>query len=335
VAWALWSVLLGHLPAAAADKLDLVQLNNGDRITCEIKQLDRSLLAVSTDPMGSVTVHWGDVVGLTSPRFFELQLTSGRHLFGSLASGPAGQLMVSLNGVTTTLPLAEVIRLIPIGASFWSRVDGGVDAGFSFAQANLETRWTFNGEATYRSQRYQLKTTLSSELIASEDSERTLRNSLSLYGNRSFANLWYTAGWGQFQQNEELSLDLRSVGGAGVGRDLAHTTRRLWSLYGGLAYTHEQFKDEPADQSIEAAVGGQLEFFSPDNNDFRITNSVISYYNISGRARARIELQSAWRHEFFSDFYWSLNGFESFDGDPPADQKQNDFGVSITLGWKF
>ena len=62
---------------------------------------------------------------------------------------------------------------------------------------------------------------------------------------------------------------------------------------------------------------------------------MVSYFNITGRKRVRLELQSAWRHEFLKDFYWSLNGFESFDGDPPADRKTNDLGISFTLGWKF
>jgi hypothetical protein len=61
----------------------------------------------------------------------------------------------------------------------------------------------------------------------------------------------------------------------------------------------------------------------------------VSYFNLSGRQRVRLELQSAWRYEFLKDFYWSLNGFDSFDSDPPADRKTNDFGVSFSLGWKF
>jgi len=56
---------------------------------------------------------------------------------------------------------------------------------------------------------------------------------------------------------------------------------------------------------------------------------------VSGRSRARLEVQSAWRQEFLKDFYWSFNGFESFDGDPPENEKNNDFGVSLTLGWTF
>jgi len=58
----------------------------------------------------------------------------------------------------------------------------------------------------------------------------------------------------------------------------------------------------------------------------------VSFYSAG---RARIELQSAWRHEFLSDFYWSLNGVESFDSDPPDAQKKNDYSLSVSLGWKF
>lgn len=323
-------------PAAAADKVDVIQLKNGDRLTCEIKKLEQSVLSISTDPLGSASVHWGEVVGMTSPRAFDVQLASGEHYYGTLAAAPPGQMtLISPTASPTTLAMADVIRMAPIGARVWSRIDGSFDAGFSFAQANLETHYTLNGTATYRSPRYQLTGTLASQLTTSEDADRLSRNSVGLTGSRSFGNHWYTVGWASAQQNEELSLELRLVGGGGIGRDFAHTSRRLWSGYVGLAYTHERFADEPVDQSLEAALGGQFNFFTPGNEDFKITNSVVSYYNISGRSRMRVELQSAWRHEFLKDFFWSVNGFDSFDSDPPDERKRNDSGVSITLGWKF
>jgi hypothetical protein len=46
-------------------------------------------------------------------------------------------------------------------------------------------------------------------------------------------------------------------------------------------------------------------------------------------------LQSSWSQEFLSDFYWSVNGFDSYDSTPPDENKSNDFGVSFTIGWKF
>jgi hypothetical protein len=337
-AWALavGLALLFAQPIVAADKVDVIRLKNGDRVTCEIKRLDRSVLSISTDPLGKASVHWGEVADLASPRMFDVQVRSGEHHFGSLQASAPGWMVLGLaGGGTTTLTLDDVIRLAPIGSSIWSRIDGSVDAGFSFAQANLETHWSLNGTATYRSLQYQLTATMASQLTTREGDDPLSRHDVGLSGSRSLANHWYTIAWGQLQRNQELSLDLRTLAGAGFGRDLVHTSRRLWSTYAGVAYTHEQFSGEPAGQSAEAAVGGQLDFFTPGNEDFKITNSIRSYFNLGGRKRVRVEAQSAWRHEFLKDFYWSLNGFDSFDGDPPADQKTNDFGVSVTLGWKF
>jgi len=323
--------------AGAAPKTDTVLLRNGDRVTCEIKRLQQARLSVKTDPLGSVSVHWGEVLGVTSPRVFEVTLASGDRYYGGLGwSGVAGDLVLTVGGgPVTTLKLADVTSLVPIGSSFWKRIDGNMDLGFSFAQANLETHWTVNAGATYRSSRYQLSSSVASQLTSREDADRTSRNTVSLNGSRLFTNQWLFTVIGQLQQNEELQLDLRTVGGGGAGKVMSRTNHRMIALYSGLVYTREQFVGEPVGNAAEIAAGGQLDFFSPHNDDFSFTNSVVSYYSLSAAGRVRIEAQSAWRHEFLKDFYWSLNGVESFDSQPPDTQKRNDFSLSLSMGWKF
>lgn len=323
-------------PAAAADKVDVVHLKNGDRITCEIKNLDKGLLEVSTDPAGKLSIHWGDVASLESPREFEVEEESGTRSYGSLPASPAESMIVSFkDGSTATLPMIQVIRLTPIGASIWSRMDGSVDSGFSFTQANVETHMTLNATAKYRGPQNQLAATLSSQLTTREDTDRQLRNTLSLTGLRFRSNRWFRMAFAQFQQNDELSLELRTVAGGGLGRDIVQTNHRQWSTFAGVVYTREQFVGEEPDNSAEAAVGGTLDFFTPGHENFDFTNSLVSYTNITGNKRLRLELQSAWSQEFLSDFYWSFNGFDSYDSSPPDENKTNDFGVSFTVGWKF
>src|SRR5215471_12385225 len=166
-------IVLGFgLPALAADKVDVVTLRNGDRITCDIKKLDRSVLTISTDPLGTVTVHWGDIATLASPRQFDLQLASGEHYLGALTAAAPGQIDIALDtGGSLSFSMRDIVRLAPIGASMWSRMDGGIDAGFSFTQADLETHWTLNGSATYRSPRYLLSANLSSQVTIREDAD--------------------------------------------------------------------------------------------------------------------------------------------------------------------
>ena len=332
------ALLLGPFAAAAsaAPKTDLVHLRNGDRITCEIKKLERAELTLSTDAMETVSVHWAEVVDLVSRRQFEVELSSGMILYGSLVTAPPGQAtLVAADGTTRQLALADVIRITPMGSSFWARMDGNIDLGFSFTQAELETRWTLNSSTTYRSPRYRFKGSLSSQLTLREDAERLSRNTLTLSANRLVGERWFTIGMGQLQQNDELSLLLRALGGAGFGRDFSQTNSRQVSGFAGVVVNREHFSGGSPDVSTEAVVGANLDFFSPSSNDFTFSNAIVSYYNLGGRGRVRLELQSAIRKEFLSDFYWSVNGFESFDGAPPENQKGNDAGISIALGWSF
>jgi hypothetical protein len=336
VVWLVCLLIVVLCGDARGQKVDVIRLRNGDRITCEVSELSHGTLAVSTDPFGKVSVYWGQIENIESPRAFDLQLASGERYFGALAAAAPNQLTIALGGgLSVTVALVDVVQLAPIGRSFWRRVDGSLDVGFSFAQANLETRGTANGSMRYRSRRYQLRAGFSSQVITREDAEREYRTDLNLSAGRDLWNHWYALTWGAFQQNDELSLNLRLVGGLGIGHELVHTNRRLWAIYAGPAFTREHYAVEPVEQSIEAAVGGQLDFFTSGSDDLNFTNRLISYVHLGGRRRVRLEWDSAWRHEFLEDFYWSFNGFENFDSDPPDDQKQNDVGVSFSIGWKF
>jgi uncharacterized protein DUF481 len=320
--------------ADAAPKVDVVQLRNGNRLSCEIKKLQQGSLTIDTDALEKVSVHWDEVVGVESPREFEITLESGRRLYGALAQSTAGgDLVVPGLAGPTVVKLTEVTSLVPIGSSLWSRIDGNVDVGFDFAQANLETHWTFNGSASYRSRRYRMASSISSQLTARQDADRTSRNTVSLSASRRFDSRWFLTVLGQLQQNQELELELRTVGGGGLGRVLSQSNRRFIAAYSGVVYTRERFVEQPIANTAELALGGQVDFFTSGKEDFTLTNSITSFYGAGGRVR--VEVQSAWRHEFLKDFYWSLNGVESFDSDPPDSQKKNDASVSLAIGWKF
>jgi hypothetical protein len=108
--------------SAWAQKVDVVRLKNGDRLTCEITSLNRSMLSISTDPLGNVAIHWGQVDGLESPRPFTVQLASGERYFGPLIASSSGNVIINLGaGSSVTLALADVVQLMPILASVLRR----------------------------------------------------------------------------------------------------------------------------------------------------------------------------------------------------------------------
>lgn len=326
----------GAVPADAGPKVDVVVLDNGDRLTCEIKQLERGRLTMSTDALDTVRVYSGRIREIVSPRLFEVEREDGTVHYGALAALPPGGVRVEVSpGAGVDLQFHEIVRITPIEASVWQRMDGHVDLGFSFAKADLETRYTLNADAEYKSRRYQANAILASQITSREDAERLARNQLTLAGNRRVGPHWSGSAFMQFQNNEELSIDLRTVAGAGVTRYVAQSNRTNLTVFGGLAYTREQFTGTPVANRAEVVVGADWDWFTVRNDHVDLSTQVFSFYGVTGGSRARLEIQSAARFEFLKDFYFSINGYGSFDSHPPAGRANSDVGMSLALGWSF
>ena len=73
-------------------------LDNGNRITCEIKLLDRGRLKIGTHALDTVTVYWERVVAVASPRLFEVEVESGSRDFGALEELAPGRVRVAPPG---------------------------------------------------------------------------------------------------------------------------------------------------------------------------------------------------------------------------------------------
>ncbi len=83
----LCSLLLLVAPLFARDKSDVIVMNNGDRLTCEIKGLDSGVLYVSLDYiLGTSSVQWSKVHHLESRQLFIVKTESGSVYTGSLST---------------------------------------------------------------------------------------------------------------------------------------------------------------------------------------------------------------------------------------------------------
>ena len=156
-----------------------------------------------------------------------------------------------------------------------------------------------------------------------------------LQSQRFLRPRWSAIGFMQLQQNEELSLNLRAVLGGGVHRILSQSNQTVLSAVGGIAYTREEYVGED-DQSVAEAVGEVTwQWFTFDGRSTSLDVSAISFYALRGDSRVRLEFKASFKSDIVGDLYWSVNTFESYNSAPPAGEKNNDFGVSASVGWSF
>ena len=325
-------------PAFARPKTDVVVLDNGNRITCEIKKLQRGKLSVSTDASGTISLKWSHVVGLQSTFLYQIELQSGERYIGRFDVPPEiGKIAVVGGKDQEVVDVFRVVEMVPIEATIWSRMKGSVDAGYDFSQANSATTWSASATLGHRTPRLETDLSFSSNIKEQTGAENINRQDLKLQVNRYFENRWFAAVLGQGEKNESQDLDFRGLVGGGVGRKVVQTNRSNVTLLGGAAFSREKYQDlADYDSNAELVAALGLETFRFDNPELDLSAGFAVLPNLLTKGRYRLQVNGKARIEIFHDLYWSLTVYESFDSDPPSESsRRNDFGITTSIGWSF
>jgi hypothetical protein len=325
-------------PAWSRPKTDVVVLENGDRVTCEIKKLQRGKLTVKTDASGTITLKWSRIVGLQTTYHFQIELDSGERHIGRFDLPPEfGKISVANGQEQEVVDLFRVVSMIPIEATFWSRIKGSVDAGYDFTQASTATTWSAAAELTHRTPNWETQLAFDSSIKEQEGAESVNRQNLTGQVNHFFENRWFAALVTQAEKSASQGLDLRGLIGGGIGRKVLQTNRSNIALIAGAAYSREKFEDNPDFVSnVEAVASIGLETFRFDSPELDISGSVVVLPNLKTWGRYRLQANGKAKIEIVRNLYWSLSVYETFDSDPPSEtSRRNDFGINTSIGWSF
>jgi hypothetical protein len=320
-------------PCAAA-RSDVVVMKNGNRITCEIKNLQFGYLEVETDSLGTLSIVWLDVASVTSVNHFVIQTAAGDRFVGELISPAPGKMQVGGPGIE--LDLASVVEIRSDRAKVWQRIDGSLEIGFNLARANQQRQWALNGDAQYSGQEWFHLGSLSSSYTAQQDVKSTSRNYLSIQSGRMLQRRWFYGGVVEVQQDEELGLELRIGLGGGVGRRLVQSNRRSFVVFGGSLLTRERFVDVETKTNLEGYLMARFDGFRRRSPKVDTTISLTFLPSFTDPGRVRSQLNVSTSIEVIHNFYLGLTGFNTLDSRPPDPTlPKNDYGVSPSVRWTF
>ena len=337
VAAPLFLAVLAAGPALAAAKVDVVVLNNGSRVVGEVRSMQKARLELGTDDMGTVQIEWGNVTQVTAPEFFEVEKMSGGLLFGSLRPGPGeGTLEVVADWGTETVPLLEVARIQLVKSSFWSRFKGSIDVGGSYTSASELLQLELDGNLRFRRPRFEATATANAVVTQQPDVDDTRRTSLVLGYTRLFSNRHRLFTRATVEQNRELGFELRSGLLGGWARALVRDSRNQLVAGAGLSVNREKPVEGETTTNLEAAAGFDYANFAYDFPNTDIQVSATGYLGLSQWGRYRLESSASLKRELFSDFYFGLRGYASYDSAPATEGAQkSDWGLTLTLGYSF
>ena len=332
---------------------DVVIFKNGDRLTGEVKSLERGRLRFKTEATDTINIEWDEVAYLSSDQNIQVETILGARYLGHL--GRSEDKFI-LNVETPSGPIElnniQVILMTPIEEKGVSRLDADITVGYNFAKANEVEQLNVGLDLEFRTETRILSLRWDSVLTDSLDNDANQRETLNLNYTRLLRDRWLLGSNIDLNRNDELGIDLRtSVGGNG-GRIVSQSDHGSLILKGGLMFTREDLADsgvaEDTVDTIEATgtlIWDWFRFDSPEL-DLSTTLQVIPNLTDTGRVRGELDISLKW--EIVEDLFWEVSYYHSYDNRPPepimpelplpgqeVENTNNDYGIITSIGYDF
>jgi hypothetical protein len=330
------------MPAIAA-KTDVIVLINGDHITGQVKDLSYGQLKFKTDHMGTIFIEWDKIASISTDQVLQVETDDGRRYEGrspepapqaeTLRLVPIGR---NSGGQAIDLPMDSIVRAAYLEqGNFLQRLDGAVSVGYSYTQATQVEQLNFSGNFGTRNRKRMWKVALDTNTSSQSQGPSSRRASLSGTFEKFMANRYYYESTLNFTRNDELGLDLRSLFSVTTGRYLLQGQGQEWRAGTGLAVSNEDRSDGTSVESLELPLTSSFRMFRLDSpkTDVTLELTVLPSLTESGRVRTEATIKA--RHEIFSDLFFEISLYDSYDNRAPEGSPSNDWNVVTSLGYTF
>ena len=331
---------------------DQIVLQNGDRITGSVIKKDEKSLTFKSDIFGKITLPWEKVQSLTADKPVFIVLPGKEPVLATIEPKQDRVEIASIDS-TQFCELSDLLairnndeqtsyeRLLnPSWAQLWA---GTATLGWAGARGNaraLTLNAAFNAARISKTDKtdVQMRAIQSSALLdnASETTAQAVRGGWA-YGRNIATRLTWNA-FNDYEFDRFQNLDLRFVGGGGLGFLVWKEERSRFDLQVGGAYNHEMFSstiDQPGftRDSSETYLGNEFTLkISPVTSLYqnaRIFSNMNSLgeYRVNGDMGANTKL-TRW-------LTWNASISNRFLSNPTIGRKRNDFLYTTGIGVRF
>ena len=317
-------------------KDDVIQLENGDRVTGEIKVLDNGILHYATDSMGTLKVEWNEVTRVDSSYFYRIRTAGGERYFGAIdEEADKGRLRIIHAEGEEEFPIDRIVGIVPVESTFTERLDTVLTLGFSDFKSS-DSRTT-NAEIVTTYADELSSNALAARMVISEnDDETNQSHAVRLSRQRMRDNPTdFTYISGLWEGNDELALDYRVSLAAGLGRYFIDTNQSKLGIILGVQGLTEESTDGDNTESLEGLGIVNYNLWDFESTDLEVTTSWRFYPGITENGRFRSDADVTLKWEIVEDLDLSVSAFGNYDNQTSGDGDDYDYGITTGIAWEF
>jgi putative salt-induced outer membrane protein YdiY len=333
------------LPAAIALG-DSVTLKNGDHISGKIIKTDGGSVVVKTDYAGEVKIELKSVASLTSDN----------PLFVAQKNGPTSHGKVAVTNDTLKVENGPDVKVADVSAirddateKNWEREDerlhhphfldfwvGSVTFGLAEASGNSSTTTvSTTGAAARVAGKYKLAVHFG-QVYSRQSTTMPFGVTADRVGggvrlDRDFSDKVFSFGTADFDYDQFLGLNLRSVFGGGLGWHAWKSSRGSLNLGAGGDYDRENFTGAVNRNSAELL--GTEELNVRLISKLKLIQHMQVFPNMSNLGQFRLAADANASMPIFKALEWNIGATDQYESNPLPGRKTND--VLLTTGVRF
>jgi putative salt-induced outer membrane protein YdiY len=328
---------------------DVVQLNNGDRLTGTVSDSDNKTLVVRTDYAGDVKIQWSAIKDVTSTTPIYVSTTDKKTVSGAVT--PAGSKLIvrTASASKVEVPFANItaVRSAAGQAAYEKTLhpsliqgwNASANVGFALARGNSETTNLNTGFNTERKTLSDDIAVYESSIYSTNDAPRGGVTANAILGgaryDRNINQLLFGFVSGDFTHDELQDLTLRSIYSGGLGWHAINRTNTTLDVLAGVNYTRESYSASPITSNINRNLPGLTlgeDFVHKFNPRTSLTEHFYFYPDLSDISQYRMSLDASGVTKINNWFGWQVSISDRYVTNPPVPgTKANDVILSTGL----
>ncbi len=312
---------------------DVLVLNNGDRITGEIKRIWDDEVTIEPEYSDEFQVDLPVVAYIESERDFEIDLNDGSSVmarFDGVADN--GDQLITTPDVSLAVPLAKILELDePEDMYDW---ETNVDISSNLNKGNTESmnaKLRADGMFKHGDHRHRGEITFFREELADVTTQEQDRFGYTY--NWLFNDPWFFTAGLTFERDPIIELDSRLIASSGIGYDIWNTPRKSLSVQLGAGFQTEEIGLESTDSAVLVwNLRFSQDFFGDDLELFH--NHTITP-NVSGRTNTSYRTSTSLAYEITDLLYANISLDFDYETDPVDTAENEDIAILFGLGLEF
>ena len=317
---------------------DSIYLYNGQILIGKVLAAALGIIIIDDVDFRNTEVKMYKIQKLVTQQRFRIETDDKHVYFGTIKSSPQpGYVTIIPDGLDSiTINIIAISVILQVDKGLFKGLDGKISAGFSYTKSSDIGQVNLNATIYNSARRFEYRLTASENASLDSGKFSRDREELGLRVGYNLNETWSAITGFSYQRNLELSIARRYQQIFGAGNKLIVSNHVQLIAISGITLNQEKSTEgESSGLLFEIPLVARFDYFKFKNPNMQISATPAGYFGVTQKGRIRFEGNINFAWQLVTDFNFNFSPYFNFDNQPPSAGSDFDYGIVISLSYRF